>query len=87
MILEGSYLTEDTPLADPFVAGGDNEVNRELHAALLRAGFDVITDLNPEIFHQKFVVRDAGTGTVSRRSRGLAGWPREHSLPRAAGIR
>jgi len=61
VILEGSYLTEATPRQDPFAAGGENEVNRELHAALLRAGVDVITDLNPEIFHQKFVVRDAGT--------------------------
>jgi phosphatidylserine/phosphatidylglycerophosphate/cardiolipin synthase-like enzyme len=61
VILEGSYLTEAKALADPFAAGGDNEVNRQLHSALLRAGVDVITDLNPEIFHQKFVVRDAGT--------------------------
>jgi len=65
VILEGSYLVEDKPLVDPFVAGGDNEVNRELHAALLRAGVDVITDLNPEIFHQKFVVRDAGTESAA----------------------
>jgi hypothetical protein len=27
---------------------------------LLRAGIDVITDLNPAIFHQKFLVRDDG---------------------------
>ena len=41
-------------------SAGDNEVNRVIHAALLRAGIDVITDLNPAIFHQKFVVRDHG---------------------------
>jgi phosphatidylserine/phosphatidylglycerophosphate/cardiolipin synthase-like enzyme len=28
---------------------------------LLRAGIDVITDLNPAIFHQKFLVRDDGS--------------------------
>jgi phosphatidylserine/phosphatidylglycerophosphate/cardiolipin synthase-like enzyme len=65
VILEGSYLTEVKPLVDPFAPGGDNETNRTLHAALLRAGVDVITDLNPEIFHQKFVVRDAGTDTAA----------------------
>ncbi|MET0236884.1 MAG: phospholipase D-like domain-containing protein [Kibdelosporangium sp.] len=65
VILEGSYLTEDKPLVDPFAAGGANENNRILHAALLRAGVDVITDLNPEIFHQKFMVRDAGTDNAA----------------------
>jgi phosphatidylserine/phosphatidylglycerophosphate/cardiolipin synthase-like enzyme len=65
VILEGSYLTEDKPLADPFAPGGDNETNRTLHAALLRAGVDVITDLNPKIFHQKFMVRDAGTDSAA----------------------
>ena len=29
------------------------------------AGVDVITDLNPDIFHQKFVVRDTGTDTAA----------------------
>jgi len=61
VILEGDYLVEATPVPNPFVAGGALEGNREPHAALLRAGVDVITDLNPRIFHQKFVVRDAGT--------------------------
>ena len=65
VILEGDYLTEATPVADPFVAGGALEGNRELHAALLRAGVDVITALNPKLFHQKFVVRDAGTDTAA----------------------
>ena len=65
VILEGNYLTEVVPVDDPFSAGGENETNRTLHAALLRAGVDVITDLNPELFHQKFVVRDPGTATAA----------------------
>ncbi len=60
MILEGDYLLEDPPAADPWSTTGDNEANRLIHAALLRAGVDVITDLNPAIFHQKFMVRDPG---------------------------
>ncbi|GAA1314104.1 phospholipase D-like domain-containing protein [Pseudonocardia xinjiangensis] len=65
VILESSYLTEEKPLADPWTGAGDNEANRTIYAALLRAGIDVITDLNPEIFHQKFVVRDPGTPTAA----------------------
>jgi len=65
VILEGDYLTEETAAANPLVPGGANEVNRELHAALLRARVDVITDLNQKIFHQKFVVRDAGTDNAA----------------------
>jgi len=61
LILEGDYLREpDDPLADPWQPGGANETNRTIHAALLRAGLDVVSDLNPAIFHQKFVVRDPG---------------------------
>jgi phosphatidylserine/phosphatidylglycerophosphate/cardiolipin synthase-like enzyme len=59
VILEGDYLSEEEPAADPWVAGGGNERNREIHGALLRARVPVITDLNPKIFHQKFIVRDA----------------------------
>ena len=58
VILEGKYLTVRTPVADPWSPGGANEKNREIHSALLRAGIDVISDLNPETFHQKFIVRD-----------------------------
>ena len=60
VILEGDYLVESPPVADPWMTMGPNEGNRVIHAALLRAGIDVITDLNPSIFHQKFVVRDPG---------------------------
>src|SRR3954469_5902063 len=60
LILEGDYLVEVRPSADPWATIGEFEENRIIHSAFLRAGVDVITDLNPEIFHQKFVVRDLG---------------------------
>jgi hypothetical protein len=63
LILEGDYLVEDPPIADPWAEVGANEGNSAIHSAVLRAGVDVITDLNPKIFHQKFVVRErAGRG-------------------------
>lgn len=65
MIIEGDYLVEAPALVDPWTVGGDYEDNRTIHAALLRAGVDVITDLNPAIFHQKFVVRDPGEPTAA----------------------
>lgn len=46
VILEGDYLVESPPSDDPWIAGGANETNRAIHAAMLRAGIDVITDLN-----------------------------------------
>lgn len=61
VVLESSYLAEPKPPADPWAAAGQNEANPTIHAALLRAGIRVIVDLNPAIFHQKFVVRDAHT--------------------------
>jgi phosphatidylserine/phosphatidylglycerophosphate/cardiolipin synthase-like enzyme len=60
VILERSYLGEDAPQEQPFAPVGTNETNRQLLAALLRAGIDIAVDLNPRIFHQKFVVRDPG---------------------------
>ncbi|MEU8302609.1 phospholipase D-like domain-containing protein [Actinomadura sp. NPDC048955] len=65
IILEGDYLREERPAADPWAAAGANEDNRLIYAALLRAGVDLITDLNPAIFHQKFIVRDAGESTAA----------------------
>lgn len=64
VILEGDYLREDRSPADPWAPAGANEENRLIHAALLRAGVDVVTDLNPAIFHQKFIVRDSGESTA-----------------------
>jgi phosphatidylserine/phosphatidylglycerophosphate/cardiolipin synthase-like enzyme len=65
LILEGDYLVESEPPADPWAAAGDFEENRVIHAALLRAGVDVITDLNPSIFHQKFAVRDEAESSAA----------------------
>ena len=65
IILEGDYLVEAPALGDPWSAGGDYEGNRTIHSALLRAGIDVITDLNPAIFHQKFIVRDPGQDSAA----------------------
>jgi phosphatidylserine/phosphatidylglycerophosphate/cardiolipin synthase-like enzyme len=58
VVLERDYLREPAPRTQPLDPGGRHEPNRRLLAALLRAGIEVTSDLNPEIFHQKFVVRD-----------------------------
>lgn len=65
IILEGDYLREEKPATDPWAPGGPTEANRTIHAALLRSGIDVITDLNPALFHQKFIVRDLGESTAA----------------------
>jgi phosphatidylserine/phosphatidylglycerophosphate/cardiolipin synthase-like enzyme len=65
LILEGDYLVEQPAVTDAWLLAGEHEENRVIHAALLRGGIDVITDLNPEIFHQKFVVRDLGEPTAA----------------------
>ena len=58
LVLEGSYLTVKRARADPFLQAGQNEANRQLHDAVLRASIDVKSDFNPDIFHQKFIIRD-----------------------------
>jgi phosphatidylserine/phosphatidylglycerophosphate/cardiolipin synthase-like enzyme len=60
VILEGDYLTEEKALVDPWTSEGAHEENRIIQGALLKAKVDVIADLNPKIFHQKFIVRDSG---------------------------
>ncbi|MGW9631739.1 phospholipase D-like domain-containing protein [Agromyces sp. NPDC055520] len=60
VILEGDYLTEEKALEDPWGVTGAHEENRVIMGALLKARVDVISDLNPKIFHQKFIVRDSG---------------------------
>ena len=63
IVLERDYLTERTPLDDPWTPGGRHRDNREMYSALLRAKVPVITDLNPNIFHQKFMVKDWATSS------------------------
>ncbi|MFC1781783.1 phospholipase D-like domain-containing protein [Planctomycetota bacterium] len=58
IVLEASYLTLDKPRTNPYVPGGQNEMNRFLHDAILRSAINVRSDFNPKIFHQKFIVRD-----------------------------
>ncbi|MEM9451994.1 MAG: phospholipase D-like domain-containing protein [Cyanobacteria bacterium P01_E01_bin.6] len=58
VVIEHDYLREPRALMNPATVGGSHEVNRDLHAMLLRANIDVKTDYNTSIFHQKFIVRD-----------------------------
>jgi len=38
------------------------KTNRDILSALLRCGVDIKADLNPKIFHQKFIIRDFRNG-------------------------
>jgi phosphatidylserine/phosphatidylglycerophosphate/cardiolipin synthase-like enzyme len=58
LVLETDYLREKSARPDPFAAGGEHEVNRSLYDAILRTSISVHSDFNPDIFHQKFIVRD-----------------------------
>jgi phosphatidylserine/phosphatidylglycerophosphate/cardiolipin synthase-like enzyme len=59
LVLEADYLLEKVASQFPFLASGENETNRELHNAILRASINVRSDFNPDIFHQKFIIRDS----------------------------
>jgi phosphatidylserine/phosphatidylglycerophosphate/cardiolipin synthase-like enzyme len=68
VILEGDYLLEEKARPQPWdlaPPATSHEGNRRILNALLRARIDVISDLNPRIFHQKFVVRDPGRTTAA----------------------
>lgn len=62
MILEQDYLRE-TSLPAPDTLG-TQAINRDLLVAILQVGVDAKADYNPNIFHQKFVVRD-GTAVLT----------------------
>lgn len=64
-VTEADYLTVKKAAVNPWRLAGENEENREIHNALMRAKITVKTDYNPKIFHQKFVVRDPdGSGAA-----------------------
>lgn len=58
LVLEADYLRAKSRRPDPWVAGGGHESNRVIHDAILRSAIKVNTDFNPDIFHQKFIIRD-----------------------------
>ncbi len=53
--LSGGERARPDPFAD---VGLHNSMNRRMLGALLASGIEVTVDLNPETFHQKYVVRD-----------------------------
>lgn len=69
VILERMYLQERrrrSAHADPFSdVGRSHSANRRMLGALLASGAEVTIDLNPETFHQKYIVRDR-KGSSSR---------------------
>jgi phosphatidylserine/phosphatidylglycerophosphate/cardiolipin synthase-like enzyme len=58
LVIEGDYLTVKKAVKNPFELTGENEVNRQIHDAILRSKIDTKSDFNPKIFHQKFLIRD-----------------------------
>ncbi len=75
LVLEGDYLTVKKAVVDPFTQTGQNEANRQLHDAVLRAKIDVKSDFNSKIFHQKFIVRDGSavlTGSTNFTDTGIS---------------
>ena len=61
IVLEQDYLRAKRAKANPWEPDDldkNNEANRQLHDAILRANIDVKADYNTSIFHQKFIIRD-----------------------------
>jgi phosphatidylserine/phosphatidylglycerophosphate/cardiolipin synthase-like enzyme len=58
LVLEADYLRASAYRTDPWRVGGSREFNREIQDALLRSAAWVRSDFNPDIFHQKFIIRD-----------------------------
>lgn len=58
LVLEANYLLEKKARLNPFSSKGEFEINRLLQDAILRSSIFVRSDFNPDIFHQKFIIRD-----------------------------
>ena len=65
MVIEQDYLRSYPASPEPFTIDPSSSLyeNREILAALLRAGIDARADYNPKIFHQKFIIRDIEEST------------------------
>lgn len=61
IVLEGNYLKSKKGMKNPFKSGGKYEINRQIHDAILRTAINVKSDYNPQIFHQKFIIRDGNS--------------------------
>jgi len=61
--VSAEYDAEEDKIDRQWKEHADNVhgINREIFAALLRNGIDVKADYNPDIFHQKFIIRDYST--------------------------
>ncbi len=78
VVLEADYLSVTRARSKPFEFDikAENEENRQLHDAILRANVKVRTDFNTSIFHQKFIVRDRKdllTGSTNFTPTGVGG--------------
>lgn len=75
IVLESDYLRSRRLRIKPFDSGGEHEINRILHNAILRSNIKVNTDYNSKIFHQKFIIRDSKdllTGSTNFTSTGTS---------------
>lgn len=75
IVLESDYLRSKRLRIKPFDSGGEHEINRILHDAILRSNIKVNTDYNSKIFHQKFIIRDSKdllTGSTNFTSTGTS---------------
>jgi len=61
LVTEMDYLRATKPAPDPFIPSGQYEHNRQIQNALLRSAIPVYSDFNPNIFHQKFMIRDGSS--------------------------
>ena len=61
LVTEMDYLRATKPAPDPFIPSGQYEHNRQIQNAILRSAIPVYSDFNPNIFHQKFMIRDGSS--------------------------
>lgn len=84
--LEADYLgatRRPRTVEEAFLSGGEHEENRLIAAAAMRATAWVRSDFNPDIFHQKFIIRDGAsvlTGSTNFTPTGVGTSPKGGNL-------